>query len=80
MFSKGGFANWDVPSPSKENGPKQREDGWFEIEIGEYFNGGGDAVELELRVEKVNGGSWKTGLVIQGIEFRLKKLQVRIKN
>ncbi|CAH1435675.1 unnamed protein product [Lactuca virosa] len=69
MFSKGGFANWDVvPPPSKENGLKQRDDGWFEIEIGEYFNGGGDAAEVE-----VNGGNWKTGLVIQGIEFRPKK-------
>ncbi|KAL7584971.1 F-box protein PP2-B10 [Lactuca sativa] len=75
MFSKVGFSSWDVPFPSKENGPKQRDDGWFAIEIEEHFNGGGDAVELELRVEKVNGGSWKTGLVIQGIEFRLKKLQ-----
>ncbi|XP_023738641.1 F-box protein PP2-B10 [Lactuca sativa] len=74
IFSKGAFANWDVvPPPSKENGPKQRDDGWFEIEIGEYFNGGGDAAELELRVAEVNGGNWKTGLVIQGIEFRPKK-------
>ncbi|CAI9270719.1 unnamed protein product [Lactuca saligna] len=73
MFSKGGFANLDVvPPPSKENGPKQREDGWFEIEIGEYFNGGGDAAEMELSVAEVNGGNWKTGLVIEGIEFRPK--------
>ncbi|KAL4578861.1 hypothetical protein LXL04_014992 [Taraxacum kok-saghyz] len=70
MFGKGAFANWDlVPGPSKENGPKQREDGWLEIEIGEYFNGG-DEPELELSVAEVKGGNWKTGLIIQGIEFR----------
>ncbi|KAI3724215.1 hypothetical protein L2E82_35985 [Cichorium intybus] len=75
MFSKGAFANWDiVPAPSKENGPKQRDDGWFEIEIGEYFNGG-DATELELSVTEVKGGNWKTGLIIQGIEFRPKKFE-----
>ncbi|KAJ0678078.1 putative phloem protein [Helianthus annuus] len=27
-----------VPPPSEENCPKLREDGWFEVEIGEYFN------------------------------------------
>lgn len=74
MFSKVGFANWDVPSLSKENGSEQRDDGWFEIEIREYFNGGGDTTELELHVVKVNEGNLKTGLVIHGIEFRPKKL------
>lgn len=74
MFGKGAFADRDVvPAPSKENGPKRRDDGWFEIEIGEYFNGG-DATELETSVAEMKGGNWKTGLIIQGIELRPKVL------
>ncbi|XP_076935384.1 putative F-box protein PP2-B12 [Bidens hawaiensis] len=57
------------------NGPgqKQREDGWMEIELGEYFVKGVDQEgELEMSLTEVKGGNWKGGLLIQGIEIRPK--------
>ncbi|KAF5786335.1 putative phloem protein [Helianthus annuus] len=75
IFGRGIFANYDVvPPPCEENCPKPRQDGWFEVEIGEYFNKGGDEVELEMSVMEVKGGNWKRGLIIHGIEIRPKKM------
>lgn len=54
------------------NGPKVRQDGWLEVELGEYFNESGEEGELEMRVMEVKGGNWKGGIVIQGIEIRPK--------
>lgn len=54
------------------NGPKQRLDGWLEIELGEFYNEKGREGELEMRVMEVKGGNWKGGLIIQGIEIRPK--------
>ena len=51
--------------------PKRREDGWLEIEIGEFFYEGGDE-ELEMSVLEVKAGNWKCGLIIQGIDIRPK--------
>ncbi|GJW72455.1 F-box protein PP2-B10-like protein [Tanacetum coccineum] len=76
MFNRGRVANPNpiVPiSPSTNgNGPKQREDGWMEIELGEYFIKKGEEGELEMSMTEVKGGNWKGGLVIQGIEIRPK--------
>ncbi|XP_021983749.1 putative F-box protein PP2-B12 isoform X2 [Helianthus annuus] len=75
MFSRGAFANYNVvPSPSEDNCPKHREDGWCEVEIGEYFKKGEDEVQLEMNIKEVKGGNWKTGLIIQGIEIRPKNI------
>ncbi|PNY01152.1 F-box protein pp2-b1 [Trifolium pratense] len=52
--------------------PKERTDGWLEMELGEYFNEGGDDKEVEISVCEVKGGGWKGGLVLQGIEIRPK--------
>ncbi|KAI3796881.1 hypothetical protein L1987_39568 [Smallanthus sonchifolius] len=72
-FGRGAFANSnEVPSPSEDNCPKRRDDRWFEVEIGEYFNKGGDEVEVEMSVTEVKGGNWKTGIIIQGMEIRPK--------
>ncbi|KAL3631655.1 hypothetical protein CASFOL_024639 [Castilleja foliolosa] len=51
--------------------PKQRSDRWMEVKLGEYFvkEDGGD---LEVCLMEVNGGNWKSGLIIQGIEIRPK--------
>ncbi|KAI7747558.1 hypothetical protein M8C21_012070 [Ambrosia artemisiifolia] len=58
IFGGGIFGNYDtVPSPCDDNCPKHREDGWFEVEIGEYFNKGGDAVELAISIMEVKGGN-----------------------
>lgn len=56
--------------------PKERGDGWWEIELGDFFNGGGGGDDCEREVEmgvyEVTGGDWKGGLVLQGIELRPK--------
>ncbi|CAN1130709.1 F-box protein At2g02240 [Linum perenne] len=53
--------------------PKERGDGWFEVELGEFFTKEGEDGELELCVNEVKGGNWKGGLIIQGIEIRPKQ-------
>lgn len=52
--------------------PKERGDGWLEIELGEYFNTRGEDRELEMNLMEVKGGNWKSGLIVQGIEIRPK--------
>lgn len=52
--------------------PKPRGDGWMEIELGEYINQGGEDKDLEMSVLEVEGGGWKSGLIVQGIEIRPK--------
>ena len=53
--------------------PKQREDGWLEIELGQFFNGGGEADELQIKLMEVEALNKKTGLVVKGIEIRPTK-------
>ncbi|XP_076913297.1 F-box protein PP2-B11-like [Bidens hawaiensis] len=53
--------------------PKQRKDGWMEIELGEYFvKEGEEGGELVMSMKEVKGRNWKGGIVIQGIEIRPK--------
>ncbi|KAF5805474.1 putative phloem protein [Helianthus annuus] len=63
------------PSPvtvsSNDKVPKEREDGWVEIELGEYLVKKGEG-ELVMSMKEVKGRNWKGGLVIQGIEIRPK--------
>lgn len=54
------------------NGPKMRQDGWLEVELGEYYNERGEEGELEMSLMEVKGGNWKSGIIIQGIEIRPK--------
>eukprot|EP00268_Persea_americana_P013745 TRINITY_DN16107_c0_g1_i1.p1 TRINITY_DN16107_c0_g1~~TRINITY_DN16107_c0_g1_i1.p1 ORF type:complete len:181 (-),score=47.55 TRINITY_DN16107_c0_g1_i1:219-761(-) len=49
--------------------PQARSDGWLEIEMGEFFNDGGDGV-VEMSFKEVRGGHWKSGLIIGGMEIR----------
>ncbi|KAK8627944.1 hypothetical protein V6N13_063659 [Hibiscus sabdariffa] len=49
--------------------PRARADGWLEAELGEWFTEDGDG-DLEMSVLEVEGGHWKGGLIIQGIEIR----------
>ncbi|KAJ9552822.1 hypothetical protein OSB04_016867 [Centaurea solstitialis] len=74
MFHRGHRANPIGPiNPNANgNGPKEREDGWLEIELGEYFIKKGEEGELEMSMTEVKGGNWKGALVIQGIEIRPK--------
>ncbi|XP_004302127.1 PREDICTED: putative F-box protein PP2-B12 isoform X2 [Fragaria vesca subsp. vesca] len=50
--------------------PKDRADGWLEIELGEFFCEGGEDGELEMTCLETKGGQWKGGLIVQGIEVR----------
>ncbi|KAG8363803.1 hypothetical protein BUALT_Bualt19G0060300 [Buddleja alternifolia] len=63
-----------VPNESTTEYPKQRDDGWMEVELGEYFvkDGGEEEGDLEMSLLEVKGGNWKSGLIIQGIEIRPK--------
>jgi len=71
---------YQAPRPREEDAcgecPKKRGDGWLEIELGQFFNGGeddDDDGEMALSVLEVKGGNWKGGLIVQGIEIRPKE-------
>lgn len=53
--------------------PKQRSDGWMEIELGEFFVKKGQEAELEMSLKEVKGGDRKCGLIIEGIHIRPKE-------
>ncbi|KAE9589662.1 hypothetical protein Lal_00000543 [Lupinus albus] len=52
--------------------PNVRSDGWLEIEMGNFFSSGLEDEEVQLSVMEINGGNWKSGLIIEGIEVRPK--------
>lgn len=52
--------------------PHIREDGWMEIELGNFFNRGDDEKEVTVGLMEVKGFHVKGGLVIEGIEVRPK--------
>ncbi|XP_049370809.1 putative F-box protein PP2-B12, partial [Solanum verrucosum] len=49
--------------------PKLRDDGWFELELGNFFTENEDDC-IELRIEDVKTGCTKRGLIVEGIEIR----------
>ncbi|RRT85041.1 hypothetical protein B296_00002467, partial [Ensete ventricosum] len=51
--------------------PRTRDDGWMEIEMGEFLN---DDYEqsVRFRFRQVTEMNWKWGLIVQGVEFRPK--------
>ncbi|OAP07647.1 hypothetical protein AXX17_AT2G01300 [Arabidopsis thaliana] len=54
--------------------PEKREDEWMEAELGEFFN---ETSCGDVEVSVIDENSyWKSGLVIQGIEFRPTKKHV----
>ncbi|KAM0878882.1 hypothetical protein ACQ4PT_034590 [Festuca glaucescens] len=63
------------PVPHGENvgQPQKRADGWMELELGEFFNEGGEDGEVSFSLLEIKGGHWKSGLIVQGIEIRRKK-------
>ncbi|KAL3750074.1 hypothetical protein ACJRO7_011110 [Eucalyptus globulus] len=61
----------------EEKVPMEREDGWMEVELGEFFNGGygGDHHEVvKVSFKEVKGYQLKGGLVIEGLEVRPKRI------
>uniref|UniRef100_A0A0A9BYZ7 F-box domain-containing protein n=1 Tax=Arundo donax TaxID=35708 RepID=A0A0A9BYZ7_ARUDO len=53
--------------------PQKRADNWMELEMGEFYNEGGDDGEVSISLMEIKGGQWKRGLIVQGIEIRTKK-------
>ncbi|KAJ7978222.1 F-box protein PP2 [Quillaja saponaria] len=53
--------------------PRERSDGWLEIELGEFFSLGQEDEEVNASGTEINGGNWKSGLTVQGIEIRPKE-------
>ncbi|KAI6684950.1 hypothetical protein NL676_030863 [Syzygium grande] len=60
-----------------------RQDGWMEVELGEFFNGGGGGSGsggdghgevVKVSFKEVKGYQLKRGLVIEGIEVRPKRI------
>lgn len=49
----------------------ERKDGWMEIELGSFFNGGNDK-EVNISLKEVKGQHLKGGLIVEGIELRPK--------
>ena len=54
--------------------PEAREDGWMEAELGEFYN---DSCcdDISFSIIKTNTPHWKSGLIVQGIEFRPAKIR-----
>ncbi|KAF8015461.1 hypothetical protein BT93_H1084 [Corymbia citriodora subsp. variegata] len=61
-----------APAEGSGNYPKERQDGWSEIELGEFLTKEGEDGEVEMSVMETKGGHWKAGLVVEGIEIRPK--------
>ncbi|XP_010046220.2 F-box protein VBF [Eucalyptus grandis] len=61
----------------EEKVPMEREDGWMEVELGEFLDGGcgGNHHEVvKVRFKEVKGYQLKGGLVIKGDEVRAKRI------
>ncbi|CAK9173810.1 unnamed protein product [Ilex paraguariensis] len=53
--------------------PQRRVDGWMEIRLGEFFNDHGVHGELEMQLNEIEHGHWKSGLIVKGINLRAKE-------
>ncbi|XP_009412445.2 F-box protein PP2-B10 [Musa acuminata AAA Group] len=49
-----------------------REDGWMEMELGDFYTEEGDDGNVEVNLRETEGLNWKRGLIVQGLEFRPK--------
>ena len=58
-----------LPQQLHTSRPKEREDGWLEIELGLFFNGGGEDDKLQFGLKEVKSFSVKSGLIVAGIEI-----------
>ncbi|PIN17712.1 hypothetical protein CDL12_09622 [Handroanthus impetiginosus] len=52
--------------------PPRRVDGWMEIELGYFYNDEGCDEDVEARLTDIKPLAEKTGLIVEGIEFRPK--------
>ncbi|KAI3751346.1 hypothetical protein L2E82_22429 [Cichorium intybus] len=59
-----------VPQQENDEFPRRRKDGWMEIKLGEFECNEGDDRDVEMAFDEHQ--SWKTGLIVEGIELRPK--------
>ncbi|PIN17714.1 hypothetical protein CDL12_09624 [Handroanthus impetiginosus] len=52
--------------------PERRSDGWMEIELGDFYNDEGYDGDVEARLIEIKRLYGKSGLIVEGIEFRPK--------
>lgn len=52
--------------------PREKEDGWVEIELGKFFNGVCDDDEVKMSLKEVKGYQLKGGIIVEGMEVRPK--------
>ncbi|XP_026459571.1 F-box protein PP2-B10-like [Papaver somniferum] len=72
LYAGGGYS---PPDPLElEYFARERGDGWMEVEMGHFYNGGGvkEGVEVHMSVLKTERGVHKRGLIVQGMELRPK--------
>jgi len=50
--------------------PVLRRDGWYEVELGQFFKRRGDLGEIEMSLKETKGPYEKKGLIVYGIEIR----------
>lgn len=50
--------------------PRERGDGWMEIELGEFNSGDGIDGEVGMSFKEIRSMHWKRGLIVHGIEVR----------
>ncbi|KAF8689997.1 hypothetical protein HU200_041632 [Digitaria exilis] len=65
--------NRRVPHGVVVHFPKKRDDGWMEMELGQFNSEDGEDGEVSISLMETRGGNWKKGLIVQGIEIRAKK-------
>lgn len=63
-----------VRGDGKRREPEGRDDGWMEIELGEFETREGEDDEITMSLTEVKGYQLKGGIVIDGIEVRPKSL------
>ncbi|KAK4427628.1 F-box protein PP2-B15 [Sesamum alatum] len=60
-----------MPLEGEERVIRARDDGWLEVELGEFYNDGSEK-EVIMEFKEVKGEQLKGGLVVEGIELRPK--------
>ncbi|MCD9560218.1 hypothetical protein HAX54_018717 [Datura stramonium] len=56
----------------QERSLRERDDGWMEIELGEFYSDGVNDQEVTMCLREVKGEHLKGGLIVEGIELRPK--------
>nr|CAB3448297.1 unnamed protein product [Digitaria exilis] len=64
---------WWLEIRGKIDSKRQRADGWMEVEMGEFQNDEGEDGEVSIKLMETSA-TVKSGLIVQGIEIRPKKL------